>query len=72
MSAHFEKLEAMYLSAPNNAYYQPTIHITEGKAEVSIAVRPDFFHAANAVHGSVYFKLMDDASFFAANSLIRW
>ena len=67
---HFRKLENMYLSAPTNAYYRPTIHITEGRSEISIAVRPDFFHAANAVHGSVYFKLMDDAAFFAANSLV--
>ena len=28
-------------------------------------------HAANAVHGSVYFKLLDDAAFFAANSLVE-
>ena len=27
-------------------------------------------HAADAVHGSVYFKLLDDACFFAANSLV--
>lgn len=67
---HFRKLENMYLSAPNNKYYHPTIRISEGHAEVAIAVRPDFFHAANAVHGSVYFKLMDDAAFFAANSLV--
>jgi len=33
-------------------------------------VRRDFFHAANAVHGSVYFKLLDDATFFAASSLV--
>lgn len=33
-------------------------------------MRPDFFHAADAVHGSVYFKAMDDAAFFACNSLV--
>ena len=27
------------------------------------------FHSARAVHGSVYFKMLDDAAFFAANSL---
>ena len=26
-------------------------------------------HSANGVHGSVYFKLLDDAAFFAANSI---
>ncbi len=36
-----------------------------------IPVRPEFFHAAGAVHGSVYFKALDDAAFFAANSLVE-
>lgn len=67
---HYRKLERMYLSAPINAYYAPAISIAEGCAEVAIAVRPEFFHAAGAVHGSVYFKLLDDAAFFAANSLV--
>ena len=68
---HFRKLERMYLSAPVNEYYAPEIHISEGQAQVSIPVRRDFFHAANAVHGAVYFKLLDDSSFFAANSLVE-
>ena len=66
---HFRKLEQMYLSAPINAFYSPSIWISQGEAEVTIAVKPEFFHAANAVHGSVYFKLLDDAAFFAVNSL---
>ena len=60
----------MYLSAPANEYFQPEIRIDKGTAEVRLTVRPDFFHAANAVHGSVYFKLLDDATFFAASSLV--
>ncbi len=68
---HFRKLERMYLSAPVNEYYAPEIHISEGQAQVSLTVREDFFHAANAVHGAVYFKLLDDLSFFAANSLVE-
>ena len=68
---HYRKLERMYLSAPVNEFYAPTIHIGRGEATVSIAVRPEFFHAANAVHGVVYFKLLDDSSFFAANSLVE-
>jgi len=68
---HFRKLERMYLTAPVNEYYAPEIHISKGEAQVSIPVRPDFFHAANAVHGAVYFKLLDDSAFFAANSLVK-
>lgn len=60
----------MYHSAPVNAYFRPALTIREGEAEVEIAVRPDFFHAAAAVHGSVYFKALDDATFFAVNSLV--
>jgi len=61
----------MYLSAPINRFYRPTIRISQGSAEISVEVRPDFYHAAEAVHGSVYFKMLDDASFFAANSLVE-
>lgn len=68
--AHFEKLERMYVNGPNNRYYNPGIRITEGEAEIVIPIREEFYHAANAVHGSVYFKAMDDAAFFAVNSLV--
>src|SRR5688500_16559543 len=67
---HFRRLERMYLAAPANEYFRPEIRIDEGTAEVRLEVRPDFFHAASAVHGSVYFKLLDDATFFAASSLV--
>ena len=67
---HYTALERMYLSAPINSFYSPEIWISHGEAEIAIPVKPEFFHAAAAVHGSVYFKLLDDAAFFAANSLI--
>ena len=67
---HFRKLERMYTSAPVNQYFAPEIKVSQGEAEVVIPIRPDFFHAASAVHGSVYFKAMDDAAFFAVNSLV--
>jgi uncharacterized protein (TIGR00369 family) len=68
---HYRKLERMYAAAPCNAHYRPEMTIGEGTAEVRIPVRPDLFHAAGAVHGSVYFKAMDDAAFFAVNSLVE-
>jgi len=67
---HYRKLERMYASAPVNDYYAPTMRVSEGRAEVIIPVRRDFFHAAGAVHGAVYFKALDDAAFFAVNSLV--
>jgi uncharacterized protein (TIGR00369 family) len=67
---HFRKLERMYASAPLNRFFEPTLVVQEGRAEVSMPVRPEFFHAAHAIHGSVYFKMLDDAAFFAVNSLV--
>ena len=69
-SEHHRRLERMYAKAPINEYYAPKITIGEGTAEIVIEVKPDFFHAGNAVHGSVYFKALDDAAFFAANSVV--
>ena len=67
---HYRKLERMYASAPVNEYYAPKMQVSEGRTELIIPVRPDFFHVAGAVHGSVYFKALDDAAFFAVNSLV--
>jgi uncharacterized protein (TIGR00369 family) len=69
---HFRRLERMYLNAAAiNDYFGPGITIGEGTAEIRIEVDAKFFHAAGAVHGSVYFKAMDDAAFFAANSVVE-
>jgi len=68
---HFRKLERMYHGAPTNAYYRPVLTVGNGEAELEIPVRPEFFHSAGAVHGSVYFKALDDACFFAVNSLVK-
>lgn len=68
---HFRKLENMYLRAPTNKYYNPAIKIGKGTAEINIAVKKDFFHGAQAVHGSVYFKALDDAAYFAVSSLVN-
>ena len=69
---HFRRLERMYLTkASINDYFKPSIAIGDGEAEIRIEVDPKFFHAAGAVHGSVYFKALDDAAFFAANSVVE-
>jgi len=68
---HYQKLENMYLAAPINKFYNPTITVEECKSEITLTIKADFFHAANAVHGSVYFKMLDDAAFFAVNSIVE-
>ena len=69
LEQHYKALEAMYLSAPTNEYYQPTIKVADESSKISIQVDPKFFHSGGALHGSVYFKLLDDSAFFAANSI---
>ena len=60
----------MYLAAPVNELYLPTITISDGRATVEFEVSDRFFHAANALHGSVYFKALDDSAFFAVASMV--
>ncbi|NIP59752.1 MAG: hotdog fold thioesterase [Gemmatimonadetes bacterium] len=67
---HYRKLENLYAEAPVTRWYGATIRIEDGAAEVRIPVREEFLHAAGAVHGSVYFRAVDDAAFFAANSRV--
>ncbi len=66
---HWQGLERCYLAAPINAIYRPRVSIGEGTSRIEIELSEKLFHAASAVHGSVYFKMLDDAAFFAANSM---
>lgn len=70
---HFRKLENMYLKANINAqlFDTTTAKIAKGKAEIGLTISEKYFHALNAIHGSVYFKLLDDAAFFAVNSVVE-
>lgn len=67
---HYRKLERMYLSAPLNDFYRPTIRVDRARSEITVPVNEHLFHAAGAVHGSAYFKMLDDAAWFAVNSLV--
>jgi len=70
-TSHFKKLERMYLQANvNTMLFNPTTcKIKEGEAEIGLTISEKYFHALGAAHGSVYFKLLDDACFFAVQSL---
>src|SRR5579859_4427962 len=68
---HFETLIAMYDNAPINKWFKPRLRIpAEGRAEIELLVREEFHHAAHSIHGAVYFKALDDATFFAVQSLV--
>lgn len=68
---HYRKLEKLYHGAPINQFFAPSLRVSDGEAEIRVAVRDEFMHAAEAVHGSVYFKMLDDAAFFAVNSRVH-
>lgn len=72
VSEHHRKLERMYLeSAPINDFFDPEMTIEDGRATIEHTVTEKFFHAAGAAHGVTYFKALDDAAFFATNSLVE-
>lgn len=69
--AHFRGLERLYAAAPIQQLFPSRLLLAEeGVSRIEADLSPRHFHAANAVHGAVYFKLLDDAAFFAANSLV--
>ena len=41
-----------------------------GQARITFTIDERVFHAAGAAHGTSYFKMLDDAAFYAANSLV--
>src|SRR5918993_1246453 len=70
-AAHFRALESLYRHAPINGLFESEIEIVEqGFARIRFAVDERSFHAAGAAHGTLYFKMMDDAAFYACNSLV--
>lgn len=70
--SHYQKLERMYLKSNVNTmlFDTTTCKISEEKAEIGLEISEKYFHALGAIHGSVYFKLLDDAAFFAVNSIV--
>jgi len=69
--AHLRALEALYESAPINRQFRSRLILPEaGHSEISFDVSPEAFHAAGAAHGTLYFKMLDDAAFYAANGLV--
>ncbi len=69
--AHFRALENLYSCAPVNALFESQLEIVEaGRARISFQAQERYFHAAGATHGTLYFKMLDDAAFYAANSLV--
>ncbi len=68
---HYRALESLYASAPVNSLFQSQLEVTgEGSARITFDVTEASYHAAGAAHGTIYFKMLDDAAFYAANTLV--
>ena len=70
-SLHWRALENLYAAAPINQMFESRLTIIgEGAARIDFSIDERLHHAAGAAHGTVYFKMLDDAAFYAANTLI--
>lgn len=67
---HYRRLERMYARANSQQFLPSTVEIAEGRAVVRMPLLQSYFHAGAALHGAFYFKVLDDAAFFAVNSLV--
>jgi uncharacterized protein (TIGR00369 family) len=68
---HWRALEGLYASAPINQLFRSKLTVTaSGRAKIVFPVETSAFHAAGAAHGTIYFKMLDDAAFYAANTLV--
>lgn len=68
---HYRALERLYAAAPVNALFASHLEVTgEGRSRLSFTVDRSVYHAAGAAHGTIYFKMLDDAAFYAANTLV--
>lgn len=70
-TAHFRALESLYAAAPINGMFGSRLHIAEaGVARIEFTIEPSHYHAGGAAHGTSYFKMLDDAAFYACNSRV--
>lgn len=68
---HWRALEALYASAPINLLFESVLTVeSEGRSRIEFLVDERCYHAAGAAHGTIYFKMLDDAAFYAANTLV--
>jgi len=68
---HWRALESLYASAPVNTLFDSALTIvSEGHSRITFTVDSRYYHAAGAAHGTLYFKMLDDAAFYAANTLV--
>ena len=67
----FKKIISGYKSAPINQLYKPEMYLDLGKCTIEINILDKFHHSARSLHGSVYFKMLDDAAWGASNTYVK-
>jgi uncharacterized protein (TIGR00369 family) len=70
-ASHLARLERVYHAAPTNGLMPARLHLDPGRATVRMEVAAGHLQAVGSVHGMVLFKVLDEASFYAANSLVE-
>lgn len=67
MNEHYKRLQRVYASAPIVRFYNTSyIRFTDENTVATLQVEAKYFHAQKAMHGSVYFRMLDDAAYFAS------
>ena len=64
-----DELLTHYLNHPMHQGLSLNVSLTNGTATLSIIAHKEICNLVGTLHGSYYFKMMDDACFFAALSL---
>ena len=67
---HFKNIINGYSNAPINQLFKPKMKLSLGQCEIEMKISKNFHHSANSLHGSIYFKMLDDAAWGASNTYI--
>ena len=71
-ATHYRQLEKLYHSANIQQFIDGSqLKVEHRTAEITLPVNPKYNHGANAMHGALYFKLLDDAAYFAVASIVQ-
>jgi len=70
METHCERLERVYHAAGTNRLTPASMTISEGATRLEMPSCEDYLQAVGELHGMLYFKVLDETSFYAANSLV--
>lgn len=69
-TTHYKKLENLYTQVNIGQFYDTTeMEVSHEKAEIRLHIEPKYHMGLGLTHGSVYFRLLDDACFYACMSL---